>query len=84
MRDTGQLVNNDYQEEQRKRYLDSVFTYHPPEDGQPERYLRLRATARVLAETVMEETKTSREQSLALTAIQEAVMWANAAVAIHG
>ena len=83
MRDTGQTPDS-YEAEQRKNYLDRVFTYHPPQDGQPERYLRIRATARVLAETVMEETKTSREQSLALTAIQEAVMWANAAVAIHG
>jgi hypothetical protein len=57
------------------------FMYHPPKEDQPERYLRIRGEALVLAITIVETTPTSREQSLALTALEEAVMWANAAIA---
>ena len=57
------------------------FTYHPPSGDQPERYESLRAMAFVFAEKIVELTPQSREQSLALTSLEEAVMWANAAIA---
>ena len=63
--------------------LDNVFTYHAPKGDQQERYVALRVKARELAQLVMDRTPTSREQSLALTSIQQAVMWANAAIAIN-
>lgn len=61
--------------------LDNRFTYHAPKDGQAERYQAIRAKGKELAELVTTEAPTSREQSLALTKIEEAVMWANAAIA---
>lgn len=64
-----------------RRDLDVRFTYHPPTGDQPQRYETLRAKARELAELVVDATPESREQSLALTHIEEAVMWANAAIA---
>lgn len=57
------------------------FTYHPPKEGQPERYVLLRDAARALALLVLEYTPASREQSLAITKLEEAVFWANAAIA---
>lgn len=57
------------------------FTYHPPKDGQPERYDNLRGVAREFAEAIMEQVPASREKSLALTKLEECVMWANAAIA---
>lgn len=57
------------------------FTYHPPTRGQPERYGRIRVKALELARLVEAEVPPSREQSLAWTAIEEAVMWANAGIA---
>lgn len=57
------------------------FTYHPPKDGQTERYETLRAHAKDLALHIVESTPESREQSLAITKLEEAVFWANAAIA---
>lgn len=57
------------------------FIYHPPKPGQPERYEELRAKARDFAEMILSMTPESREQSLAITALEEVVFWANAAIA---
>lgn len=61
--------------------LEKRFTYHAPKEGQPERYTQIRAKAKELAELVVELAPSSRERSLALTKIEEGVMWANAAIA---
>ena len=61
--------------------LEKRFTYHPPKDNQPVRYVKIRDHAHDLAVTITSLTPTSREQSLALTALEEAVFWANAAIA---
>jgi hypothetical protein len=61
--------------------LELRFRYHPPKTGQPERYELIRAMARGLAHDIVANTPASREQSLAITALEEAVMWANAAIA---
>lgn len=57
------------------------FTYHPPQPGQPERYTLIREEAHELAREICLCCPDGRERSLALTALQEAVMWANAAIA---
>lgn len=61
--------------------LDNRFTYHPPKEGQPERYVKIREAARQLAQTIVELTPQSREQSVALTNLEQATFWANAAIA---
>jgi hypothetical protein len=61
--------------------LNNRFTYHPPKDGQAERYQFIRATARAFATTINENAPDSREKSLAMTHLEDAVMWANAAIA---
>lgn len=57
------------------------FTYHSPERDQPERYDRIRKLARALATDIDGMCPDSREKSLALTKLEEAVMWANASIA---
>jgi len=57
------------------------FTYHAPKEGQPKKYEDIREYALGLAKHVVSNTPASREQSLALTHIEEAVFWANAAIA---
>ena len=57
------------------------FTYHPPKDTQVVRYNSLRLGAKNLAELIVAYTPESRERSLALTNLEQAVMWANAAIA---
>lgn len=57
------------------------FTYHPLKGNQPARYESLRNSARDLALLICTETPTSREQSMALTHLEQAIMFANAAIA---
>ncbi|OFV83858.1 MAG: hypothetical protein A2W26_07395 [Acidobacteria bacterium RBG_16_64_8] len=65
------------------KQVENSFTYHPPKEGQPERYEEIRGQAKALAIKILDSTPASREQSLALTKLQEAVMWANAAIACN-
>lgn len=58
-----------------------AFTYHPPKGDQTARYSELRAGAKELSAYLIQRCPPSRELSLALTKLEEAVMWANAAIA---
>lgn len=58
-----------------------AFTYQPPQPNQPERYTRLRAAAKQLSDLFDCNCPPSRELSLAQTKLEEAIMWANAAIA---
>ena len=61
--------------------LRNNFTYHAPKDGQPARYEAIRHEGAKLAETLSTLCPPSRELSLALTNLEQAIMWANAAIA---
>lgn len=61
--------------------LDNNFRYHSPKAGQNERYESLRAKAKELAEQINEMCPDSREKSLAVTNLEQAIMWANASIA---
>jgi hypothetical protein len=61
--------------------LDNRFSYHKPVDDQPARYEEIRARARDFAHEINRMCPDSREKSLAITALEEAVMWANASIA---
>ena len=63
--------------------VNQVFKYHAPRPGQTERYEAIREKARELAMLIQLSTPQSREQSTALTNLQQAVMWANASIAIN-
>lgn len=64
-----------------KEELERRFTYHTPKDDQFERYDVLRDKARDMAYTIFALCPQSREQSIALTKLEEVVMAANAAIA---
>lgn len=61
--------------------LENRFTYHAPRGDQAERYEKIRALGLKIASDFKFLTPESREQSIALTKLDEAVMWANAAIA---
>lgn len=63
--------------------IESNFTYRKPRGDQPARYECLRGEARALALSINGACPDSREKSLALTKLEECVMWANAAIARH-
>lgn len=57
------------------------FSHHPPKGDQAVRYSLIRANVREVANFINETCPDSREKSLAITHLEEAVMWANAAIA---
>lgn len=57
------------------------FTYHAPKEGQPEIYKYIRDQAYEMAIMLQELCPQSRELSLAITKLEESVMWANSAIA---
>lgn len=61
--------------------IQKLFAVHPPINDQPARYLALAGAAQTYAQTIQDGTPESKEKALALVAIQEAYMWANAAIA---
>ena len=61
--------------------LDKDFTYHPPTSDQAGRYIEIRGSAKLVAELLMRCCPPSRELSVALTKLDEVVMFANAAIA---
>ena len=61
--------------------IENNFTYHAPKEGQPEKYQALREKAKELAYLIAEIVPPSREQSLAMTKLEECLMWANAGIA---
>ena len=61
--------------------IEKRFTYHPPKDGQSDIYVMIRDAAKQFAYLIDFQAVDSREKSLAITALEEAVFWANAAIA---
>ena len=62
--------------------LEKRFTYHPPTtDAKVARYKAIRDTAHSFAHLINSAAPDGREKSLAITHLEEAVMWANAAIA---
>jgi len=61
--------------------IDNIFTHHPPHTDQTKRYEYLQAMAKVMAWSILKFTPPSREQSLALTNLEQAIFWANASIA---
>jgi len=57
------------------------FTYHAPTPEQISTYETLRQQGKILALFINELCPPSREASLALTNVEQAIFWANAAIA---
>lgn len=68
-------------EELTQRIEKRDFVYHSPSNEQIEDYKTIRYKAQVFAHLINELCPDSREKSLALTNLEQAVMWANAAIA---
>lgn len=60
--------------------IEKRFAYHSPK-GKEQRFQTLRNEAKHLANTIKKQCPDSRERSLALTKLEEVVMWANASIA---
>lgn len=63
--------------------INNLFTHHAPKDDQIERYKIVRDAGQMLAFVINKAAPNSAEKTLAIRKVQEAVMWANAAIAIN-
>ncbi|MFW6002225.1 MAG: DUF7681 family protein [archaeon] len=57
------------------------FTYHKPTEKKIEDYGTIRSSAENFANRLNQLCPESREKSLAITKLEEVVMWANASIA---
>ena len=64
-----------------KDQIENDFKYHPPKEGQKEKYEDIRARGKNFALLIKKHCPDGREKALAITKIEVAVMWANAAIA---
>jgi hypothetical protein len=64
--------------------IDDLFTYHAPTGDKPARYEELRAAARVFTKVLVKVTPESADLASAVRHVREAVMTANAAIALDG
>ncbi len=78
MKSTGQ---GDAVQVEKRRQIENAFTYHAPKGDQAERYTALREKGKELALLMVETCPVSRELSLALTNLEDSIMWANASIA---
>lgn len=63
--------------------LENRFIYHKPGPGDRERHRAITESTLQLAKLVRDLTPMSRQQALALEALEEVRMWANAAIACN-
>ena len=61
-----------------------VFSYHAATPDQVERYQAVRVAARAFAKVILENTLSCPDQTAAIRKVREAVMTANAAIALGG
>lgn len=63
--------------------LENRFTFHPPTPPQIQRYEKVRGSARAFARVISAQVPAGREKALAMTHLEQAMMWANAGIARH-
>lgn len=61
--------------------LQNRFTYHAPTPDQVPKYRISREMAAEYAKWIIDNVPDGREQALAITKLEEVVMWANAGIA---
>lgn len=67
-----------------EKWVEEVFTWHTPTENQIPKYEKLREGAKTFATLLISVTPAGPDQSAALRHIREAVMTANAAIALDG
>lgn len=64
--------------------VEELFTYHAPDFSQQQQYAQVRAAAKTLALTILGACPPCADRSDAIRKVREAVMTANAAIALRG
>lgn len=64
--------------------LDNRFDHHPPDEAKIKAHQNMRRVFRFAASAADQAMPDCREKSLAMTALEEAMFWANAGIARLG
>ena len=64
--------------------LDDVFSYHAPDEGDLKNYAAIREASKRMAEVILLTCPASADRSAALRHVREAMMTANASIALKG
>jgi hypothetical protein len=64
--------------------VEDLFSYHAPKDDQPQKYEAVRAAAKQFAKVLIANTYASADQTAAIRLLRQAVMTANASIALEG
>lgn len=64
--------------------LDNIFKYHAPTGDDPAHYEAIRAAGKAFAQAILDHTPRCADQTVAIRKVREAVMVANASVALKG
>lgn len=67
-----------------KEGIEDIFSYHAPTPDQIPKYNAIREGAKVFAQIVMDNTPGPADQTVAIRKVREAVMIANASIALGG
>ena len=67
----------------RKLYIENYFMYHSPKGNQPERYEAIREQAKQLANYINDACPECNDKDEAIKKLRQAVMFANASIAIN-
>ena len=64
--------------------INNIFTYHSPTPDQIRKYEAIRAKAKEMGQVIVDNTPASADQTAAIRLLRQAVMTANAAIALNG
>lgn len=64
--------------------IENIFSYHAPTQEQIPKYEAIRAKAKEFAQVIVDNTPGSADQTAAIRLLREAVMTANASIALNG
>jgi len=67
--------------DEKNAMLENNFKYHPPTKEKEKLYVEYREKCKELAYFIIHNFPDIRERSLAITKLEEAMMWANAGLA---
>jgi hypothetical protein len=62
--------------------IEHTFSYHPPDAEARKKHEMIREQYKNLAHLINNTLKEGREKSVAITNLQQSLMWANASIAL--
>ncbi len=64
--------------------LENIFKYHAPAGDDPAHYEAIRSAGKAFAQAILDNTPRCADQTAAIRKVREAVMTANASIALKG